>query len=134
MQASALGLDSETALAFEVHGVQDLCAHFPLTERACKLEQAVGQRGLAVVNVRDDAKIADETWIHQVARRRNKSSAGEISPRFGGHWPIYMPGTGRRNLLSTTEQFSVPQPASLRKQSARTTPSACAPEWLNGSN
>jgi hypothetical protein len=24
-----------------------------------------------VVNVRDDAKITDETWVHQVARRRN---------------------------------------------------------------
>jgi hypothetical protein len=34
--------------------------------------------------VRDDAKITDEAWIHQLARRRKKPCAGEISPQIGG--------------------------------------------------
>ena len=78
MQANALGLDGDAALAFQVHRVQDLRAHFALAERTCKLEQAVGQRRLAVVNMRDDAKITDEAWIHQLARRRKTYCAGEI--------------------------------------------------------
>ena len=78
VQANALGLDGDAALAFQVHGVQDLRAHFALAERTCKFEKAVGQRGLAVVNMRDDAKITDEAWIHQLARRRKTYCAGEI--------------------------------------------------------
>ncbi len=70
VQADALGLDGDAALALEVHRVQHLRAHLALAERAGQLEQAVGQRGLAVVNMRDDAKIADETWVHQLACRR----------------------------------------------------------------
>ena len=64
VQANALGLDGDAALALQVHRVEHLRAHLALAERAGKLEQAVGQRGLAVVNMRDDAKIADETWVH----------------------------------------------------------------------
>ena len=70
VQANALGLDRDAALALEVHRVQDLRAHFALAERTGKFQQAVGQRGLAVVNVRDNAKIADETWVHRSACRR----------------------------------------------------------------
>src|ERR1700737_358557 len=118
MQANTLGLDGDAAFAFEVHGVQELRAHFALAERARKLEQAVGQRGLAVVNVSDDAKITDEAWIHQLARRRRKSCAGQISPRIGGHRRSNLRGHGHRHLSLTTELLSVPQVPSLRKQPA----------------
>ena len=76
VKTNALGLDGDAALPLEVHRVEDLRAHLALAERARKLEQAVGQRGLAVVNVRDDAKIADETWVHQSACRRVQGCAG----------------------------------------------------------
>ncbi len=78
VKTNAFGLDGNAALPLQVHGVQDLRAHFALAERACKLEQAVGQGRLAVVNMRDDAKITDEAWIHQLARRRKAYCAGEI--------------------------------------------------------
>ena len=64
MQADALGLDGDAALALEVHGVEHLRGHFALGERAGQFEQAVGQRGFAVVDVRDDAEIAYELGIH----------------------------------------------------------------------
>jgi hypothetical protein len=38
--------------------------HFALGERAGEFQQAVGQRGFAVVNVRNDAEIADVLGIH----------------------------------------------------------------------
>jgi hypothetical protein len=77
VKTNALGFDGDAALALEVHRVEHLRAHLPLAERTGKLKQTVGQRGLAVVNVRDDAKIADETWVHQLACRRAVSQAGK---------------------------------------------------------
>jgi len=51
-----------------------------------------------MVNVRDDAKIADEAWVHQLASRRKKSCAGEISPRIGGHRRTNLADFFRRHL------------------------------------
>ena len=66
VQADGVGLDGDAALALQVHGVEHLLHHFALRERAGDLEQAVGQRRLAVVDVRDDREIADEFAIHAV--------------------------------------------------------------------
>jgi hypothetical protein len=38
--------------------------HFARAERASHFEQAVGKRGFAVVDVRNNAKVAYELWIH----------------------------------------------------------------------
>src|ERR1700683_4336130 len=67
MQADALGLDGDAALALEVHGIEHLLVHLALCERTGHFQQAVGQRGLAVVNVRDDTKIAYELRVHEFA-------------------------------------------------------------------
>ena len=64
MQANALGLDGDAALALQVHRIEHLRVHLALAERAGQLQQAVGQRGFAVVDVRDDAEIADVLGIH----------------------------------------------------------------------
>jgi hypothetical protein len=75
MQADAFRFDRDAALALEVHGIEDLRRHFALGERAGQLEQTVGQRGFAVVDVRYDAEIPDELGIHGsfcVARSRVK--------------------------------------------------------------
>ena len=53
------GLDGDAALALEVHVVEYLILHLALVDRAALLEQPVGQRGLAVVNVRHNGKIAN---------------------------------------------------------------------------
>ena len=62
--ADGVGLDGDAALALEVHGVEDLGLHFTLGERAGELEQAVGEGGLAVVDVRDDREVADVFGVH----------------------------------------------------------------------
>ena len=59
-----VGLDGDAALALQVHRVEHLRLHLSRGERAGHLEQAVGQRGFAVVNVRDDRKIADVGGVH----------------------------------------------------------------------
>ena len=62
--ADGVGFDGDAALAFEVHGIEDLGLHFARSERSGELEQAVGERRFAVVDVRDDGEIADVLGIH----------------------------------------------------------------------
>ena len=54
-----VGLDRDPALALEVHGVEDLVAELPRLHRPAALDEAVGERRLAVVDVGDDAEVAD---------------------------------------------------------------------------
>ena len=54
-----LRLDRDPALALEVHRVEHLRLHFRRVDGAGELEDAVGQRRLAVVDVGDDREVAD---------------------------------------------------------------------------
>src|SRR6202043_2600802 len=58
-QRHGVALDGDAALALDVHRVEDLVAELALLDRAAALDQAVGQGGLAMVDVGDDAKIPD---------------------------------------------------------------------------
>ena len=51
--------DGDAALALDVHRVEKLLLHVPPLDCSRELQQPVGQGGLAVVNMGDDAKIAD---------------------------------------------------------------------------
>ena len=59
-QRDALGLDGDAALALEVHRVEHLRLHLAVLQAAAQLDEPVGQRRLAVVDVRDDREVADE--------------------------------------------------------------------------
>ncbi len=61
--AHRLRLDGDAALALELHLVQELLLHVARLDGARELEDAVGQRRLAVVDVRDDAEVPDVTEI-----------------------------------------------------------------------
>ena len=67
VQANALSLDGDAALLFQVHGIKHLRGHLALAERACKLEQSIGKRRFAMIDMRDDAEVADEAGIHEGA-------------------------------------------------------------------
>ena len=58
-QRRGLRLDRDAALALEVHRVEHLRLHLAVGQAAAALDQAIGERRLAVVDVRDDGKIAD---------------------------------------------------------------------------
>ena len=60
------GLDGDAALPLNVHVVEDLVLHRPLVHALGQLEDAVGQGGFAVVDVRDDAEVADVVSCHVV--------------------------------------------------------------------
>jgi hypothetical protein len=53
------GLDGNAPLAFQVHLVHELFAHFPGRDGPCEFQEAVGQGAFAMVNMGDDAKITD---------------------------------------------------------------------------
>ena len=59
VQPDGLRLDGNAALALDIHRVEDLFLHLAQVESARKLDQAIGERGLAMVDVSDDGKIAD---------------------------------------------------------------------------
>ncbi len=71
-QRGGLRLDGDAALALEVHRVEHLRLHLAVGEPAAALDEAVGERRLAVVDVGDDGEIADV--LHGV-------SLGRASPR-----------------------------------------------------
>ena len=66
VQTHGAGLDGDAALALKLHGVEDLILHLALFNGVTLLQQAVGQRGFAVVNVGDDRKIADMRKVGHV--------------------------------------------------------------------
>ncbi len=58
LHLDGVALDGDALFALEVHVVQHLRLHFALRQRVGLLEQPVGQRTLAVVDVGDDAEVA----------------------------------------------------------------------------
>ncbi len=64
-----LALDRDAALALDVHAVEVLRAHRPGVDDTRELEHPVGERRLAVVDVRDDAEVADEVRRRRVGRQ-----------------------------------------------------------------
>ena len=64
MKPHRLRLDRDAALALDVHAVEHLILHLALRERARALDEPVGDRRLAVVDMRDDREIADILVCH----------------------------------------------------------------------
>ena len=71
-QPHVLGLDGDAALALDVHPVEVLGAHVPVRDDTGELQHPVGQRGLAVVDVGDDAEVPN-------LRRRGEGLVGETA-------------------------------------------------------
>ncbi len=63
VEAHGLRLDGDAALPLDVHRVEDLRLHIPVGDIAAQLDQPVRQGRLAVIDVGDDRKIANETDV-----------------------------------------------------------------------
>ena len=74
-QRRGLRLDGDAALALEVHRVEHLRFHLAVGQAAADLDEAVGERRLAVVDVGDDGEIADV--LH-----RKKGTGGALHSEF----------------------------------------------------
>jgi hypothetical protein len=58
LEADGARLDGDALLALEVHRVEHLAGHLPRLDRVSQLEQAVGERGLAVIDMGNDREVA----------------------------------------------------------------------------
>ena len=71
LEPHGASLDRDSLFALEVHRVQHLAGHLARVDSVRQLEEAIGQRGLAVIDVGDDRKVAqavlgdhvDQPWI-----------------------------------------------------------------------
>ena len=57
-------LDSDAAFFLQIHRVEQLLGHIARGDGAGHVQQPVGERGLPVVNVGDDAEIAYVCGVH----------------------------------------------------------------------
>ena len=58
-EADRLRLDGDAALFLEIHVVEHLAGHLAVGQAAAGLDQPVRERGLAVIDVRDNREVAD---------------------------------------------------------------------------
>ena len=101
-----LRLDGDAALALEVHRVEHLLAHLARGKRARQFEHAVGEGGLAVVDVRDDAEVADEGGVHRA----------QCSKAARGAAPLYATAiapSSRRDRFETCPYNAIASPGAL---------------------
>src|SRR5579872_7000778 len=99
-----MGLDGDAALPLEVHGVKHLGLHFARRERPGELQQAVRQRGFAVVNVRDDGEIADTSAVD-----RGGGNYSILAGRRVGSWSARF----RRAREPVSRPYKNSQPVSI---------------------
>ena len=72
--AHGLTLDGDAALALDVHAIEVLGAHVAVADDSGHLQHAVGQGRFAVVDVGDDAEVADEGRIGRGGLERLQGS------------------------------------------------------------
>ena len=63
VQRDAVRLDGDASFALEIHRIKHLSVHFTLGQTAAHLNKTVSQGRLAMIDVRDDGKIADMTQV-----------------------------------------------------------------------
>ncbi len=73
-----LALDRDAALALDVHAVEVLRAHVAVGDDAGDLQHAVGERRLAVVDVRDDAEVAKERRVGRGRLERREGTGRHV--------------------------------------------------------
>ena len=92
-QPDRLALDGDAALPLDVHPVQVLRAHLPVAHHPGELQHPVGQRGLAVVDVRDDAEVPDHAQVGMTGAGRGLRAIRE--DLLGHCWHRNPPGSNR---------------------------------------
>jgi hypothetical protein len=92
-QPDILRLDRDPALTLDVHPVQVLRPHVTVCDDAGELEHPVGQRGLAVIDMGDDAEVPN-------LRRRGERLVGETADGNLLVWA--MPGVLERRFAGVS--------------------------------
>ena len=107
VEAHGLRLDGDAALALDVHRVEDLLLHLPVGDVAAQLDQPVGQRRLAVVDVGDDREVADQADVRHGPLLSIGSRPIEQAMASAAQWPRQAePGSElQTSVLQTVTQW-----------------------------
>ena len=83
-QPHGLRLDGDAALALDIHGIEHLFLHLARLQAAGGLDQTVGQRRFAMVDMRNNGEVAD------VGNRDGCHGRGiAFAPRCGNHIALF---------------------------------------------
>jgi len=120
-----VALDGDAALALKVHVVQCLILHVPLVDGFGMFQQAVGEGAFAVVNVRDDAEVAD--MLHLIDSINPIRSIDSIfiprnNPGKNGRKGSFFPVGARCLVMQQTRKFL--HPVYVRSSKQKNTDSA----------
>ena len=106
-EAHRLRLDGDAALALDVHRIEHLILHLAGGEAAGALDEAIGQRRLAMVDVGDDREVADQRLrgtghgVPDSIRPPARQAAHTLKDAVACH------GNGRRRSALNMPQCSV---------------------------
>src|SRR5687767_11969376 len=78
IHSDVLRLDRDPPLPLEIHRVEELLAHVARFDRAGDLQNPVGERRLAVVDVGDDGEVANAGAVHHRAPGRCPTSLASL--------------------------------------------------------
>src|SRR5437868_8214422 len=70
--------DGDTAFPLQIHGIEQLILFLALLNRAGAFQQPIGQGGLTMIDVRDDAKIARSLDSHEESHYAGALRAGQF--------------------------------------------------------
>ena len=105
-EPDGLRLDGDAALALDVHGIEHLLDHVARRHRSGLLDQPVGERRLAVVDMGDDREIADIVDGVGGHGARDSRAAGKGTAEVLSIASVSAPG--RRELRLAAARF-IPQ-------------------------
>ena len=69
LQSRGLCLDGDSPLALDIHRVENLLLHLAVGKTAAKMNNAVSERRLAMIDMGNDRKIANMVLLHQCVQR-----------------------------------------------------------------
>ncbi len=64
MHRDRMCLDRDAPLPFQIHVIEELLLHVSCSDGVGELQQAVGDRGLPMIDMRNDRKVADIFYIY----------------------------------------------------------------------
>src|SRR5450759_3519793 len=74
-------LDGDAAFLLEVHGIEQLRLHVARGDGAGAMQQAVGKRRLPMINMGNDAEIANMRCVHCLKSERSRITGKRVKKR-----------------------------------------------------
>ena len=105
LQRSRLRLDGDATLFFDVHRIEHLFLHLPRFQAAAMLDQAIGQRRFAMVDVGNDGEIAYVLHPEDFRLDGSKMPGGQTKKRAHQAMTRPQPSRSGRTPCARPEAF-----------------------------